>query len=163
MAEDQGTNGEQEPKIIIDDDWKKQAQAEKEKLAEELDKQPDEDTGAPGEGPDGQPRQLPPASFATLVSSLATQAVMALGGYQDPETGKVLVDLEMAKYNIDTLKVLQEKTAGNLNEQEKKMLEEAAYQTQMRFVQVSQYLAEQPGEPGEQAPAGQDQAPADQQ
>jgi len=163
MAEDQNNTGEEEPKIIIDDDWKKEAQAEKEKLAEEFDKDEQDETAQKGEGPEGQPRQLPPASFTTLVSALATQAVMALGGYQDPKSGKVLVDLEMAKHNIDTLKVIEEKTKGNLDQQEKELLEEASYQVQMRFVEVTQYLAQQPAAAPVSADQTQAQPPADPQ
>ena len=152
-----------EPKIIVDDDWKQQAQAEKQKLAEQAksdeapsaDSQPQPaDAQGPDQGPEGaegQERQLPPASFTTLVSSLATQAMMALGGFKDPNSDKVMVDLDLAKHHIDTLKVLEEKTKGNLDEEEKKLLEEASYQVQMLFVQVVQHISgQQQGQP----PAG---------
>ncbi|MDP6542588.1 MAG: DUF1844 domain-containing protein [Phycisphaerae bacterium] len=153
------TNPEEEPKIIVDDDWKQQAQAEKEKLAEQAktdetppgdpEAQP-ADQQAPGQGPEGQERQLPPASFTTLVSSLATQAMMALGGFKDPNSDKVMVDLELAKHHIDTLKVLEEKTKGNIDDEEKKLLEEASYQIQMMFVQMVQHISGQ--QQGQQAP-----------
>ena len=150
----------EEPKIIVDDDWKQQAQAEKEKLAEQAkaDETPPAESEArpadgqePDQGPEGQERQLPPASFTTLVSSLATQAMMALGGFRDPNSDKVMVDLDLAKHHIDTLKVLEEKTKGNLDEEDKKLLEEASYQVQMLFVQVVQHISgQQQGQP----PAG---------
>ena len=144
----------EQPKIIIDDDWKKQAQAEKEKLAEdakasEVSKDQAQPEGQEGQapGPDGQPRQLPPATFTTLVSSMATQAMMALGAFADPKSEQVMVDLELAKHHIDTLKVLEEKTKGNLDEEEAKLMEQAAYQVQMLFVQVIQHLSgDQPGQ-----------------
>jgi len=158
-----------EPKIIVDDDWKKQAQAEKEKLAEQAktDETPPDDAQAQpadGQGPDqgaeGQPRQLPPASFSTLVSSLATQAMMALGGFKDPNSDKVMVDLDLARHHIDTLKVLEEKTKGNIDETEKKLLEEASYQVQMLYVQVIQHIsAQQQGQtPGAGQPPAAGQA-----
>jgi len=150
----------EEPKIIVDDDWKQQAQAEKEKLAEQAkaDETPPAegegqapDAQGPGQGPEGgegQERQLPPASFTTLVSSLATQAMMALGGFKDPNSDKVMVDLDLAKHHIDTLKVLAEKTEGNLDDEEKKLMEEASYQVQMLFVQVVQHISgQQQGQP----------------
>ena len=155
----------EDPKIIVDDDWKQQAQAEKQKLAEQAkadetppgESQPQApDAQGPGQGPEGgegQERQLPPASFTTLVSSLATQAMMALGGFKDPNSDKVMVDLDLAKHHIDTLKVLDAKTKGNLDEEEKKLLEEASYQVQMLFVQVVQHISgQQQGQPPSQPP-----------
>jgi len=154
MTDDQKTDAPDadEPKIIVDDDWKQQAQAEKQKLAEQaktaetapVESQPqDADGQAPGQDAEGQERQLPPASFTTLVSSLATQAMMALGGFRDPNSEQVMVDLDLAKHHIDTLKVLDEKTKGNLDEEEKKLMEEASYQVQMLFVQVIQHISGQ--------------------
>ena len=162
MTDDQKTDAPDadEPKIIVDDDWKQQAQAEKQKLAEQaktaetaetapVESQPQPADGqAPDQDAEGQERQLPPPSFTTLVSSLATQAMMALGGFKDPNSDKVMVDLDLAKYHIDTLKVLEAKTKGNLDEEEKKLLEEASYQVQMLFVQVVQHISgQQPGQP----------------
>jgi len=129
------------PKIIVDDDWKKEAQAEKERLDEQVEKKAAE---GPAAGAPGQPRELPPASFTTLVSSLATQAMLSLGGLQDPKSKKILVDLDMAEHHIDTLKVMQEKTSGNLTDEEKKILDEALYHTRMLYVQMTQRLAEGP-------------------
>jgi hypothetical protein len=161
MTDDQTPD---DPKIIIDDDWKKQAQADKEKLAEQskADEAAAEQTPAEGQpgaapGPDGQPRQLPPATFTTLVSSMATQAMMALGAFADPKDEKVMVDLELAKHHIDTLKVLEEKTKGNLDEEETKLMEQASYQVQMLFVQVIQHLSGQ--QPGQEPQPGQPPVP----
>jgi hypothetical protein len=155
MTDDQKADDQAEqPKIIVDDDWKQQAQAEKQKLVEEAEAQPPaQGEQDPAQGAEGQERQLPPASFTTLVSSLATQAMMALGGFKDPGTEKVMVDLELAKHHIDTLKVLEEKTAGNLDEEEKKLMEQASYQVQMLFLQVVQHISgQQPGQQPGQAP-----------
>lgn len=123
-------NKEEKPKIIIDDDWKAQAQAEKEKLAEQVEGEGQEDAAGP--------RELPPASFTTLVSSLTAQTFYALGGYEDPQTRKRYVDLALAKHHIDTLVVLEEKTKGNLSEEEKKLLDQALYETRMQYVQIAQ-------------------------
>lgn len=126
------------PKIHVDDDWKQQAQAEKEKLAEQV--ETPAEGGEAGEGAYG-PHEIPPASFATLVTSLATQVMMALGGYKDPKTGKRYVDLDLAKHHIDTMKVLEEKTKGNLTEQEVKLLDRAMYESRMQYVQIAQHVA----------------------
>jgi len=135
MAENgQEKNDQEEPKIIVDDDWKSQAQAEKEKLAEEVDSQAD----GQGQADGGRDRQLPPASFATLVNLLATQIIFALGGVEDPKTKRRYVDLTLAKHHIDTLVVLEEKTKGNLTAEEKSLLDNALYETRMSYVQMAQ-------------------------
>lgn len=156
MTDDQKTDApdSEAPKIIVDDDWKQQAQADKEKLAEQAksDKTPPTnpearpaDQQAPGQqapdqqGPEGQERQLPPASFTTLVSSVATQAMMALGGFRDPDSDKVMVDLDLAKHHIDMLSIIEEKTKGNLTDQEKKLLDSALYEIRMQYVQIAQH------------------------
>ncbi len=120
----------EKPKIIVDDDWKTQAQAEKEKLEEEVEKSAEQQQAGP--------REIPPASLVTLISSLVTQIFMALGGYEDPKTKKRYVDLELAKHHIDTLSVLEEKTKGNLSDEEKKMLDQAIYEVRMQYVQIAQ-------------------------
>ena len=122
------------PKIIVDDDWKNQAQAEKEKLAKETEKPGAEGAGAAG----GGEREIPPASLATLVGSLLTQVFMALGGYEDPQTKRRYVDLELAKHYIDTLVILEDKTKGNLTEDEKKLLDRSLYEARMQYVQIAQ-------------------------
>jgi len=127
-------NNEEKPKIIVDDDWKAQAQAEKEKLADEVEKGPAEPPGAAGQ----RPRELPPANFATLVGSLVTQILFALGGVEDPKTKRRYVDLALAKHHVDMLAVLEEKTKGNLTDDETKLLDRALYETRMQYVQVAQ-------------------------
>jgi len=48
------------------------------------------------------------------------------------------LNLDMAKLQIDTLGILEEKTANNLNDDEKRLLDAALYETRTRFIQVSQ-------------------------
>ena len=149
MADDEKKKTDEKPKIIVDDDWKAEAQAEKERLAREAEK---ERASQPPKGAGG-PRQLPPASFSSLVNMLATQTMMALGGMQDPKTKRVLVDLELGKHHVDTLEVLVEKTKGNLADDEEKMLDEALYHTRMLYVQMTQRLAGG-GQEGATSPQG---------
>ncbi len=136
--------GEEKKKIIVDDDWKAQAQAEKEKLATEAEAPAPAGAaaaeGAAAENADqaGVPHQLPPASFSTLISALVTQVLMSLGGYEDPQTKKRYIDLDLAKHHIDMLAVIEKKTAGNLADDEKKLLDSALYETRMQYVQVAQ-------------------------
>jgi len=163
MAENDQTKGpeeQQKPKIIVDDDWKAQARAEKERLAREVEKQKEAAAaGAPGAGPapagaqaggpeaagGRRPRQLPPATFTTLVSSLVTQAFMYLGGSEDPQTRRRYVDLDLAKHHIDTLAMLEEKTKGNITEEERKLLDQGIYECRMQYVNIAQRVSPPPG------------------
>lgn len=138
------------PKIIVDDDWKKQAQEEKRRLAEETAAKasPAGQAGQPGGGDEGadagEGRELPPADFSMLVSSLATQAMMSLGAYPDPQTGKRYADLGVAKHYIDTLMMLEAKTKGNLDKDETELLNSILYQLRMSYVQVAQAVTQGP-------------------
>ena len=120
-----------ESKIHVDDDWKVQAQAEKEKLSKAAEPA---NKGARQEGKRGP---LPQASFTFLVISLATQIRMFLGDIENPANGKKQADLELAKHNIDLLGMLEEKTQGNLAEEEKKLLDAVLYELRMRYVQTA--------------------------
>ncbi|MGD9691636.1 MAG: DUF1844 domain-containing protein [Phycisphaerales bacterium] len=135
------------PKIIVDSDWKSQAQAEKERLASK------ESTSAPKKGPKlagapespsappGSQEELPPADFRTLIGSLATQALLYLGGFPDPQTGRAMVALDLAQHYIELLAVLEEKTRNNLTPDESSELSEVAHDLRMRFVQITEALA----------------------
>jgi hypothetical protein len=119
-------------KLIIDDDWKKEAQTEKDKLAKEEEA---EEKG--GRAADARHAQMPEADFSGLVSMLATQAFFALGLIRlkgEPETPP---DLEAAKFNIDMLIMLEEKTKGNLSAEETALLDQTLHQLRLAFVQLS--------------------------
>ncbi len=77
------------------------------------------------------------ASFSMLMMSIASSAAMAMGLAPDPQTGKSATDKSMARFNIDLLVVLQEKTKNNLNEDEKKFLESLLSDLQMKYVQMT--------------------------
>lgn len=125
--------GQEEPKIVVDEDWKAQAEAEKQRLAEA-----EETAGEAGAAAaPGEPRELPPASFATLVSSQVTQILFALGAFADPQ-GRRYRNMDLAKHHIDTLAVLEEKTKGNLTGEEKQLLDNALYEVRMAYVQAAQ-------------------------
>lgn len=168
---------EDKPSLHIDDDWKKQAQEEKRRLAEQQQKAPaapvvprvppagmamtpgiapggasaDPRAGAAGPGLSSAPpgaarpgargaRQLPDASFATLVQSILTQALFYLGELS-PYGGEPTLNLDMARHQVDTLGVLEEKTANNLDEEEKRLIDAALYDVRTRFVSVaSQFI-----------------------
>lgn len=136
-------------KIHIDDDWKAEAAKEKQRLAEQS-KAAGAEAGQ-GAGPGGgQPpgsgqRQggIPKASFETLVSHAASQALLFLGVMPDPSTGRRMYHPEMARFQIDTLAVLAEKTEGNLSEEEKNMLDTTLYELRQAYIQVSNAMREQ--------------------
>ncbi|MGB2806559.1 MAG: DUF1844 domain-containing protein [Sedimentisphaerales bacterium] len=132
MAEEK----KEEKKIIIDEDWKKEAQKEKEILAAQEEEEKKKAKEKPDRGP------LPQGSFAALVSMLVTQALFALGllEVKGQEGQEKEPDLELAKYNIDMLETLEEKTKGNLTEEEKKVLENTLSQVRMAYVQVAEQV-----------------------
>lgn len=141
---------EEQPKIIVDSDWKTSAQAEREKLAEQADAA-QQKPGGRGSG------DMPPADFRTLVGSLGTQALMYMGGVADPETGRAIVALDYARHYIDLLGVLEEKTKGNLDEEEAKDIGEVLSELRNRFVQLTGLVEDAQRE---QAKGGGGQGPA---
>ena len=95
---------------------------------------------APAEPPPAEARKertMPPVDFGTFVLSLGSSAIMHLGEFEHPESGKVEKDLGMAKHTIDLLSMLQAKTKGNLTAQEDKLLESLLYDLRIRFVSAS--------------------------
>ena len=121
---------EDEKKIIIDEDWKEQARKEKEKLAE---KEKAEQAEA-----EKEKMNLPPASFAGLGSMLATQTLFAMGAIRTEEDKDKPPNLELAKYNIDMLEVIEQKAKGNLTDEETKMLTDTLHQLRMTYVKLSE-------------------------
>jgi hypothetical protein len=77
-----------------------------------------------------------PCSFSTLILSLASSAVMALGLEKNPQTGKIEKDLDVAGFNIDMLKLLQEKTKNNLSKEEEQFLNSVVSDLQLKFVEA---------------------------
>ncbi len=67
--------------------------------------------------------KIPEASFSSLVLFLTTIASQHLGVVKNPLTDKVEKNLELAKYTIDSLDMLREKTKGNLTKEEEELLE----------------------------------------
>ncbi len=125
-----------EKKIIIDEDWKAEAQEEKEELAKEAELEKKEKAAAKQQA-EGHPQQLPDADFSGLVSMLTTQAFFALGVIRTEADREAPTDFAMAKYNIDMLAIIEEKTKGNISDDEAKLLQSALHQLRMVFVKVT--------------------------
>lgn len=73
--------------------------------------------------------------FSTFILSLATSAQVHLGAIPNPATGKQEKDLALAKQTIDILGVLEEKTKGNLAEQEGRLLQHLLFDLRMMYVE----------------------------
>jgi hypothetical protein len=140
------------PKLHIDSDWKAEAQAEKERLAAQAASKAEE-KGAAAQG------ELPPADFKGLMGILVSQAIMGLGAYTDPDSGGVVVDLPGSRFAIDLLAVLEEKTAGNLTDDESKELAAVLAELRSRFVQIAQLVAQQQAGGGMPGPGATPESP----
>ncbi len=115
-------------KLQIDDDWKSEAQAEKERLAQ-LEK---EETRRPGRAAGG----MPEPGFPEVIQLLAMQAMVGLGGMRGPGGQDIPPNVDLAKHYIDLLGVLESKTKGNLSEEERVMLDSTLHQLRMAYVEV---------------------------
>lgn len=124
-------------KIIVDEDWKQQAKREKEVLAakEEAEKQ------KTGQRNGRQP--LPEGDFAALISMLFTQTLFSLGFLNVKGQEKREPDLGLAKYNIDMLEMLEQKTKGNLSDDEQQALTTALNELRMAYVKVANTVPNQ--------------------
>lgn len=76
------------------------------------------------------------ASFSALLTSIASSAVISMGLAPNPQTHETHKDLHMARFNIDLLGVLKEKTKGNLSKDEAGFLDALLSDLQMKFVQM---------------------------
>lgn len=116
-----------EKKLIIDEDWKSQVEAEKEAA-----RHVEEPAEAPSS--DGARGPMPPANLTFLVSTLYLQGAMGLGLLPNPVTGKPGAQLDQAKHAIDLLAMLQQKTEGNRTPEESGELEAALHELRLAFV-----------------------------
>jgi hypothetical protein len=79
-------------------------------------------------------RALAPMDFSTFILSLSSSAMVNLGRVPEPGSDTLQVDLAAAKQLIDILGVLEEKTRGNLDENEDKLLTSLLYDLRVQFV-----------------------------
>ena len=126
---------DEERRLQIDDDWKSEPAAEKARLAETVEEQA------------GQP--MPAADFVGLIQLIAMQAVVGLGGLAGPGGQEIPPNLELAKHHIDMLEVIEAKTKGNLNDEEKRLIDTTLHQLRMAYVEALRG----PG-PGAKSPKG---------
>lgn len=121
---------EDEDKKKVDESYKTGVEREKQK------------TEGASSSPKGAQRAeefVPPEpGFPFFITTLAMQATIALGDAQNPADGKKEESLPQAKFLIDTLGMLQEKTKNNLTAEENSMLEGILYELRMRYVQKTE-------------------------
>jgi len=84
--------------------------------------------------PQTPPVMLGPVDFSTHVLSLASSALIALGKMPAPDDVAQPLDLETARHLIDVLAMLEDKTKGNLDEAESKLLASLIYDLRVAFV-----------------------------
>jgi hypothetical protein len=93
----------------------------------------------------GDPRALPRIDFSTFTLSLAASAMVHLGLAPDPDgaasqtderDARTPADLALARQTIDTLEMLQDKTRGNLGDDEAKLLQSVLYELRMAYVKA---------------------------
>jgi hypothetical protein len=105
-----------ESKKNVDESWKETAQKEKDNLKKEG-------------------KFIPPEpDFNFFITTLALQASIFLGQVPNPVTNKKEEDLTQAKFLIDTLGMLKDKTKANLTEEETGLLEGVLYELRLQYV-----------------------------
>jgi len=78
----------------------------------------------------------PPIDFPTFIISLSTQVLMHLGEIPSPLSGKVEKEVRAAKQTIDIISLLHDKTRGNLDQEEEKLMEEILFNLRMKYVEA---------------------------
>ncbi len=131
-----------ENELHVDDDWKNRADAERRAAALERE-QAIQEQAIQEEGDS----EIPEATFGLLVNTLAMQAVSALGHMPDPQTGQAMVHKPLAQHMIDLLTVLEDKTKGNLDAEETKMITQILSQLRIAFLQTPDAPPSSPEKP----------------
>lgn len=80
---------------------------------------------------------LPAPDLSTFLISLWTTALYQMGELPDPESGeRIEPNLMMARETIETMKMLRQKTEGNLDDEESELFDNLLYELHMRFVEI---------------------------
>jgi len=153
-----------EKEKFIDESWKETASADKEKLEKATrnigkDQQSTESPSGRGPSQNEQVSQNEPAqqnasssdeseglqlNFQNYVTSLGFQAMIFMGEIPNPVTNETEKNLEQAKFLIDTLVMLREKTKGNLISKEEDVLNTTIYELQMKYIEANKNEASNP-------------------
>ena len=79
---------------------------------------------------------LPKINFSSFILSLYSSGLVQLGKVEDPSTGKKSVNLDLAQHTIDMIAMLDEKTKGNLDEEEQNLLKALLSELRLAFVEA---------------------------
>lgn len=82
-------------------------------------------------------KTMPKIDFSSFVLSLYSSGLVQLGKVEDPSTGNKTVNMDMAQYSIDMIAMLQDKTAGNLTEDEDNLLKALLSELRLAYVDAS--------------------------
>ena len=116
----------------VDESWKDQV--EQEKHTPPPPGGPAERVQPEAAEPRPEAAEVPEARWDLFISGLAMEALVAMGDMVHPVTRKPAANLPRAKYLVDLLGVLEEKTKGNLSIDEERLLTDALYQLRMRYL-----------------------------
>jgi hypothetical protein len=97
---------------------------------------PDDPKKAP-EQPEGSQGEAAHASLAVIINSLATQVFVSLGIVENPLSKSKQKDLLSARFTIDLLQVLGEKTKGNLTPMEDRYLQGVLHELRMHYLEAA--------------------------
>ena len=92
------------------------------------------ETGTEVEVENESKQPMPVVTFSAFVLSIASSALVHLGEVPDPESGEIGRSLEVAKHNIDILSMLKDKTAGNLDADEMRLIDSVLYELRLKYV-----------------------------
>lgn len=76
-------------------------------------------------------------SFNMFVTSLGMQAMIFLGEMANPVNNETKVELERARYMIETIAMIKEKTKGNLSAEEQKLIDDVLYGLRLKYAEKS--------------------------
>lgn len=94
--------------------------------------------------------ELNEAFFVQLVFTFQAAAMQQLGKVINPLTGEVEKNMEQAKHSIDMVAMLEDKTKGNLNDRERKLIERVLFELRMNYVDEMKVMEEDRGEEKEE-------------
>ena len=131
---DEKRNEEEEKGFVIKD-RRFSAKKEAEEVPQPKEEEKKEEPPKEEKGPDREP-PLPEITFANLLFSLSTSALIQLGEIQDPVSKQSEKNLPLAKQTIDLIGMLREKTKGNLTSDEEKFMDNILYDLKIRYVKA---------------------------
>ncbi|MFU8769345.1 MAG: DUF1844 domain-containing protein [Desulfotignum sp.] len=80
---------------------------------------------------------LPRVDFSSFILSIYSSGLVQLGKVADPSTGETKKDLMVAKYTVDMMAMLAEKTKGNLNKDEENLMRALLSEIRLAYVEAT--------------------------